>query len=378
MGSWTERQRNVLDFTLSSLWRRKGKTLALISIYTLVVFILASTIFFTHAIKREASIILSHSPEIVVQRMSGARQEPIPLSYAARIREIGGVISVQPRLWGYYYDPVVGANYTMLVPGDSVPKQGNIFIGAGVASARLVDEGDAMEFLTHTGSVMEIVIKHRFSAETDILSSDMILISDKDFRSLFNPPAHYATDLVVRILDPSLRQAIASQIAKKLPDTRQITQRDILRTYDDIFNWWSGMVLVVLASGILAFFIFVWEKASGLSLEERREIGILKAIGWETTDVIAMKFWEGVVVSLSSFLMGVLLAYGHVFLLSSMLFNPVLKGWSVICPKFNLLPALDLLQLAWLFLLAVLPYMAATIIPSWREAAVEPDSAMRA
>jgi len=377
MRNWTERQRNILDFTLSSLWRRKGKTLALISVYTMVVFILASTIFFAHAIKREASIVLRHAPEIVVQRMSGARQEPIPLSYAARIREIGGVISVQPRLWGYYYDPVTGANYTMLVPGDSAPEPGNISIGAGVAAGRLADEGDTMEFLTHTGSVMEMNIRHRFPAETALLSADLILISEKDFRALFNPPVQFATDLVIRVRDPALREAIASQIARRLPDTRQITQEDILSAYDGLFNWRSGMMLVVLAGAILAFFIFAWEKASGLSLEERREIGIFKAIGWETTDVIAMKVWEGAVVSLSSFFTGVLLAYGHVFLLSSVLFNPVLKGWSVIDPKFKLLPAIDLLQLALLFLLAVLPYMVATIIPSWREAAVEPDAAMR-
>ena len=33
-----EKQRNILDFTLSSLWRRLGKNLALVVVYTLVVF----------------------------------------------------------------------------------------------------------------------------------------------------------------------------------------------------------------------------------------------------------------------------------------------------------------------------------------------------
>ena len=35
---WLERQRYILDFTLSSLARRKGKNLALIALYALVVF----------------------------------------------------------------------------------------------------------------------------------------------------------------------------------------------------------------------------------------------------------------------------------------------------------------------------------------------------
>ena len=35
-----ERQRSILDFALSSLWRRKGKNLSLLAVYTLVVFII--------------------------------------------------------------------------------------------------------------------------------------------------------------------------------------------------------------------------------------------------------------------------------------------------------------------------------------------------
>jgi ABC-type lipoprotein release transport system permease subunit len=65
---------------------------------------------------------------------------------------------------------------------------------------------------------------------------------------------------------------------------------------------------------LLAFVIFVWDKASGLSAGERREIGILKAVGWETSDVIQMKFWEGAMISLTAFFTGVILAYVHVFL----------------------------------------------------------------
>jgi hypothetical protein len=53
MGSW-ERQKNILDFTLSALLRRKGKNLALILVYTLIVFVLASVLFLTHSLRREA------------------------------------------------------------------------------------------------------------------------------------------------------------------------------------------------------------------------------------------------------------------------------------------------------------------------------------
>ena len=136
-------------------------------------------------------------------------------------------------------------------------------------------------------------------------------------------------------------------------------------------------MIVILMGALLAFIIFAWDKASGLSQEERKEIGILKAIGWETSDVILMKFWEGMAISLSSFLVGALLAYVHVFFASSALFEPALKGWAVLYPRFKPIPFIDASQLAALFFLTVVPYTVATIIPSWRAATVDPDSVMR-
>ncbi len=136
--------------------------------------------------------------------------------------------------------------------------------------------------------------------------------------------------------------------------------------------------MVALAgAAILAFAIFAAEKASGLSAEEAREIGILKAVGWDTTDVITMKLWEGGLISVGAFLAGTVLAYAHVFLFSAKLFAPILKGWAVIYPEFSLAPHIDGLQLTTLFLLTVLPYTAATLVPIWRVASADPDQVMR-
>jgi ABC-type lipoprotein release transport system permease subunit len=191
-------------------------------------------------------------------------------------------------------------------------------------------------------------------------------------------PQGICTDLTLQVKNPRELSTIAIKIAELLPDTRQILRDEILRTYDAVFNWRGGILVVILLGAMLAFIIFAWDKASGLSLEERKEIGILKAIGWETSDVILMKFWEGMVVSLSSFLAGIILAYVHVFFASSMLFEPVLKGWAILYPKFRMIPFIDASQIAVLFFLTVIPYTVATIIPSWRAATVDPDTVMRA
>lgn len=377
MGSWTERQRNILEFTLSSLLRRKGKNFSLLAVYTLVVFALASAMFFTEAMKREASLILKDAPEIIVQRISQGRYDPIPIKYLDKIRKIRGVISAEPRLWGYYYDPVVGANYTIMVPRNGAPARDKIAIGNGISRSRMVYRGDIMSFRTYNGLARTFTVDREMTSESEIVSADLILISASDFRSLFGLPATQATDLIVAIRNPKELVTIAKKILELLPDTRPIIRDEMMRTYDSVFDWRGGIFIVLLSMALLAFVIFAWEKASGLSAEERREIGILKALGWETADVISVKAYEGMVVSLFSFCFGVLLAYVHVFFSAAVLFAPALKGWSVLYPDFRLTPLIDPYQVAVLFFLTVVPYTVATIVPSWRAAIVDPDSVMR-
>ena len=412
MRKWIEKQRYIIDFTISSLLRRKVKNFGLLAIYTLIVFILASTMFFTYSIKKEASLILKGAPEIIVQKIVAGRHDLFPVSYIDTIKNIRGVAAVESRLWGYYYDGLVSANYTLLAPpsnggpadtakssakttvvesesGDrqsakplfelngAVLEPGTLIIGNGIARLRNIGKGDYMPFRAFDGNVMYFRIAGTLSSQSELVSSDLMLITGEDFRKLFGIDNSHVTDVTVAVNNPSESAMVASKIRKLLPEARPIARDEILRTYDSIFNWRGGMMLVIFSAAVLAFVIFAWDKASGLSAGERREIGILKAVGWETSDVIQMKFWEGAVVSLTAFFTGVILAYVHVFFTGSIVFEPALKGWSNLYPNFDLTPFVNLEQLTTLFFLTVVPYTVATIVPIWRAATIDPDSAMR-
>ena len=376
MGS-VEKQRSIIDFTLSSLLRRKGKNTALLAVYTLVVFLLASVMFFTQAIRKEAAAVLADAPELVVQRLVAGRHDLIPLDYIEKLRDIRGVRSVRGRLWGYYYDPLFLANYTLVVPEPFNRGPGKIVVGQEVARRTMTVVGSIMPLRTYDDKQVSLTITNIMPSTTDLVAADLILLSADDFRRLFGVPPELATDLVVEVANPAEVPTIAGKISALLPDTRPIPRDEILRTYDAVFNWRSGILLTILSGALFAFVIFAWDKATGLSAEERKEIGILKAVGWDTGDVLLMKFWEGAAVSLSAFLVGVVFAYLHVFIAAASLFEPVLKGWSVLYPQFRLTPALDFSQLAVLFFLTVLPYTVATIVPAWRAATVDPDAVMR-
>jgi lipoprotein-releasing system permease protein len=373
-----EKQRNIIDFTLSSLFRRKAKNAALMIVYTLVVALLASVMFFTRSLRQEASFVLQGAPDMVVQKLIAGRYDLMPVTYKNAIKDIRGVSAIHGRLWGYYFDAGIGENYTVMVPPDNTIKQGSISVGEGIARSHKIAIGDFFPMRAQDGNIVLFQIAGILSSASSLVSSDLLLMSERDFRSFFKIPAAHVTDFALSVKNPRELGTIAQKVTFALPDTRPIIRDEIARTYDSVFGWRNGLIVVILFSVILSFIIFAWDKASGLSAEEKYEIGILKALGWETSDVLLMKFWEGIVISFSSFLLGTLLAYFHVFFTSSSLFQPVLKGWAVLYPDFTLVPSIDAYQVTTLLFLTVVPYTVATIIPAWRAATVDPDAVMRA
>ncbi|HWS13327.1 MAG TPA: ABC transporter permease, partial [Rhodocyclaceae bacterium] len=146
MAAWVAKQRYLIDYTVASLLRRKGKNLGLLVVYTLLIFMLASVMLFSHAVRREAAQLLEGAPEVVVQRMVAGRHDLVPGDYLEKMGRIRGVQAQRGRLWGYYYDPVVFASYTFMVPVAEAPQAGHIAIGEGIARARRAGPGDVISF----------------------------------------------------------------------------------------------------------------------------------------------------------------------------------------------------------------------------------------
>jgi len=375
--SWIERQRSFLDFTLSALLRRKWKNVSLLLVYTFTVFLISSVIFFTNGLRYEAETILQDAPEMIVQRTMAGRQALVPLHYAKEIKKIRGVRQVKPRLWGYYYHPAAQANYTLMVRDDYANGEDTVEVGAGVQRTWGTIRGDHLYFRTFDGEALELRIIKTFTSSSELVTSDLIIMSEETFRRLTGIPKGFATDMAVTIRNSRESQTIAEKVSLSLPETRCILKEEILRTYTALFDWRGGYTIVLLVGAFLAFMIFAWDKATGLSAEERLEIGILKGVGWDTSDILMIKFWEGCVISLTAFLLGVSAAFIHTFMASAPLFEHALKGWATLYPAFQLNPNVDAYQLAVLFTLTVLPYSFVCLIPAWKWASSDPAVVMK-
>jgi hypothetical protein len=371
------RFRNILDFTLSAMLRRKGKNLLLLSMFTLVISVFASILLFTHSLRHEATLILKGAPEIIIQHLVAGRHDLIPVQLAGRVTALPGVRTVTPRLWGYYFDPSGSATYTLVVPPTGQVPEGTVRIGVGVGRSRSMFKGKTLAMQGYDGKEHRFEIESLIPEESELVSSDLVIISEQDFRSLFSYPAGFVTDLSVTVANPREIPTVARKITEILPDTRVVTRDDIINTYQSLFDWRSGVMALIFVSVLISFAVFAWDRATGLSAEERRETGILKAIGWETSDILLMKLCEGAIISLIAYLGGCILAWVHIHYFWGSLFGAFLKGWSTLYPYFRLTPLLDLYQMAVLFMLTVPPYIAAILIPSWRAASMDPDTVMR-
>ena len=377
MRAWTNRQSLLVDYTLSALGRHGWRNLVLFVVYSGIVFVLASTMLFTHAIRREAKALLAHSPEVLLQKLKAGRHAYLTRGELDGLGRLRGVSRVEGRRWGYFYDPLAGANYTLMAPSTGYPDRGRIDVGDGVARVRGLAAGDTFSLRSSAGGLHLFTVGRLFSAESSLVAADLVLMNPSDWEAFFQLPGDLFTDAAVSVVNPLEVPTVARKIGERLPECRVILREEILRTYDSLFDWREGVLLAMAFMAASAFAILAWNKASGLSAGERREIGILKAIGWDTRDVLTMKLWEGALISGGAFTAGFLAAWAHVFHFEAALIAPVLKGWSVLYPRFVLTPSVDAVSILTLGLLTVLPYTLATLVPAWRAAITDPDQVMR-
>ena len=385
------RHLKILEFALSTLLHQKIKNLMVVAVYTFIVFVLASVLLFSQSLKNEAALLFDKTPELILQRVSAGRHAWIPLAYGRAIEDIRGVKQVQPRFWGYYHDPPTQANYTFM-GADQIPPQvrsmvegtffspgenGGCVVGQGVADARMLEPDDIIPVKGADGKLYVLRVKGIFQSSSQLLTNDLVVMAVADWRKIFNIPEGVATDLVVRIPNAREIDTVVRKIQKKLPDVRPISREQVLRTYEALFDYRSGIMTTIFAGCLAAFAILAWDKAAGLSADERRMIGILKATGWEVSHILELKFWEGFSVSMVCFLTGVIGAHVHVFYFNNTVFDALMKGWSVLFPRFQLVPHAEGYLIVVVMFLSVVPYMLATIVPSWKAAVTDPDIVMR-
>lgn len=383
----------ITEYAINSLLRQRYKTLFIFLVLSALIFLIGSLFFITNSIKHELFSTVDSLPEITVQKIKAGRQDEIDVDVVDEILQISGVESAVARVWGYYYFENAGVNFTLLGIDEyeeqykeslkGIAKEldfdsSSMMVGEGVK--RVMDENyykEYFNFIKPEGTLIRVDIGAVFKADTELESNDVIVMSKKNVREIFGIDETKATDIVVKVANPNEIATIASKIKTLYPDARVVTKDDLKISYQNIFDYKSGVFIALFIVSLFTFFIIVYDKASGLSSEEKREIGILKALGWKVGDVLKERFYEGFIVSFFSYMTGMISALFFVYVLKAPLMQNIFTGYSRLKSSFELSFVLDLQTMALIFFLSVPVYIAATIVPAYRSATLEADEVIR-
>jgi ABC-type lipoprotein release transport system permease subunit len=380
----------LLEYAISSLFRYRAKTLFSMLILTLMTALLASFLFVKNALMYELHTEFQALPEIVVSNQKAGRYTTIDEAVAQNILALNGVGDVVSRVWGYY--DFFGKRL-LLVGVDSFENHYNPLIAKTLQNRELngssivIGEDVAKLFAQHyyfkefhfirpDGTVKNFSVSGLLPSQTQLASKDMVVLDKDALRDIFGFKRSEASDLRVKVNNPLEVGEIALKIQDMLPNAKVTTNKAMQLALQKRFDTKSSIFLILFTITLFTFFMIIYDKSSGVSSEEKREIGILKALGWRVEDVLRVKFYEGLFISLLSYILGITIALVYVYVLGAPLIKDMFLSY-LDNGTISFVFVMDYETLFLLFLLSVPVYIAATIIPSWKIATIDADEVMR-
>jgi ABC-type lipoprotein release transport system permease subunit len=329
------------------------------------------------------------------------RTVPVPRSAASDIRRIDGVTEVVPRIVGEVilgkdrvHAVLVGlaaehtAAWTDCIEGE-LPRRGSLnelVVGTSLARRLHLKVGSMLPpfYRNDRGERLSRVVGV-FKADAPPWQANLILTTFDTAAAIFDQPDS-ATDLLISCRPDS--QASVSRAIEQGPPfagpadlghvrPRVTAREDLLALLprglshrEGIFNLHFLLAFVV---GILVLLV-----TSGIGLgERRREIGILKATGWQTDEVLLRGVVESFALSLAGACVALVLAWAWLRIFNGYgVAGLFLDGVGTV-PDFPVPFRLAPVPILLAFVLSSVLVMTGTLYSSWRAAITPPREAIR-
>ncbi|MBE7444245.1 MAG: ABC transporter permease [Planctomycetia bacterium] len=377
---------NLLLLATENLLRHKAKTIVvcLCIIAILTPFITAIAI--SEGIRAQSLISLNADADLYLTFDEFGRNAAIPLKYLDEIKKIFGVTKAIPRIIGRAFIQnklavIVGINKEDLpesiscISGRIFENPNEVVVGHELAGHFHLKISDQFSMRGQQRKTFTVV--GFFSSDVSIWGASMLLMSFKDAGELFGKQ-DVATDIQIHTL-PGHNSEIATDLYDILQsEPYRLQDKQMIGLYftkgfmlkEGIF---SALYIVAFALGVPAILV-----VSGFGLSERRkEIGIMKATGWQTLEVLELISFEQLLISLLGATIAILLSMLWVKGFNGAFIAQFFVAEITMLPKFTLparfLPLPCLLSFFFAFLLT----MVGSVYSSWRASTVSPVMSMR-
>ena len=329
-------------------------------------------------------------PDIVLQNRQAGRFSTIRDTYVDKILEINGVEDAFARVQGSYtftqankrfdiigIDPFDAQHLAWL---DAVVQDGKLTQGKMYVSVQLKTllahhyYKKSFRFFTPTLYTVDMEIVKEIEAPQT--KPFIAVMTQEDAQKIFGYRADEFSDIALYLSNQNELPQVIAKLQTLYPNAKIITKEDMKVAILQRFDLRKGVFVTLFLVSLLTFFMIVSDKASGLSSAERKEIGILKALGWRVQTVLQARFMESFIIITLSFAIGVTMGVLWIALFdAAILQNIFLQTYEA--PLHNLALNINIKLLLLVFLLSAPVYIAATILPVWKVAVMDADEVLR-
>jgi len=388
---------SFFNFLTLNLIKSKTKHFAIFIISILIVFVLSSVLFVSKSLQHTMMQTLDKQADFVVQKMRGGKTVDTPQEWENEFITIDGVTASNARVYGqYWYEPdekyftIVGID----IFEDNIVKQLNklikdvdikkftskpyMIVGSGVkdflAKYHYFDE---YNFRTPSRAIQKVYIYDVLPKDINILGNDTILMPIDLAKKILGIDDDKSTDIALSVPNKLERENIKTKLILKHFDSRIILKQDIQKAYENMFNYKGGLFLVLYMIVLLTFILILYQRYTIARSSDKKEIGILRSIGWSIKDVLYLKVLENLLIASSAFMIGVVFAYIYVFIFNAPFLSDIFFGFNNIQNDVQYVPYIPFGLIFTLFFFFVVPFISAVLIPVWKIAIVDPLEAMR-
>ncbi len=383
-------------FLTLQLFKERSKHLSIIGISVMILFLLSSVLFISSSLRFSLEQTLKVQPDFVVNRIQGGTAVPTPVIWGDELLDIYGVSKVTSRVYGRYFFEAKERSF-LIVGVDFLEEQshGNLQALTDEIDIRsffngnqmLVGEGvkayldahfykDAYNFLTPKGVFEKVNIFKVLPSQTNLIANDMMVMPIDLARKILGYGDDEVSDITFSVPNPDEWNMMIDKVSAMHYDIRVVNKNDVQKSYENLYNYKGGLFLILFLVVLATFALILYQRYSMVYSSERRNIGLLRALGWSINDVLKLKFMETLVVVLISYILGLFIAYVYVFVAGAPLLREVFLGGQNLHNTLSFVPVLDFSVLTSIFLLYALPFIAAVLIPVWRVSVTDPKEAM--
>jgi putative ABC transport system permease protein len=158
---------------------------------------------------------------------------------------------------------------------------------------------------------------------------------------------------------------------------RVLTKDVLLNAQETTYGARSGFFSVVWYVILIAVAIIAFNQTVVVGHESKFEVGLLKALGFSTSDVIQVRLIESSILGVLAGSIGLVFGVVYDVLLNAPVLKDFMLGWASLYPGFGVPVEISVQTVFLTYAITVVPLLFATVIPSWLNATVDPDIAMR-